>query len=116
MAVEIERRWQDSEELSQWLQQYDGPQILAGDLNLPPDSAIYRKFWAGYGNAFSSAGLGFGYTEWPRVGVLRFGIRIDHILSGPNWRPCRCWVGPGVGSDHLPLIADLVWAPSESAN
>ena len=24
-------------------------------------------------------------------------------------RPRRCWVGPDVGSDHLPLIADLVW-------
>ena len=105
-------RWQDSKELSQWLRQRGGPQIIAGDMNLPPTARIYRKFWAGYWNAFSSAGLGFGYTEWPRMRVLRFGIRIDHILSGPNWRPCRCWVGPDVGSDHLPLIADLVWTPA----
>jgi len=112
MAAEIESRWQDSAELSQWLRRCGEPQIIAGDLNLPPDSAIYRAFWADYWNAFSSAGLGFGYTERPRVPVLRFGIRIDHILSGPDWRPCRCWVGPDVGSDHLPIIADLVWQPS----
>jgi endonuclease/exonuclease/phosphatase (EEP) superfamily protein YafD len=111
MAAEITRRWQDSEDLSRWLRQYGEPQIIAGDLNTPPDSAIYRRFWAGYHNAFSEAGLGFGYTEWPRVPLLRFGIGIDHILSSPNWRPCRAWVGPDVGSDHLPLIADLVWAP-----
>jgi endonuclease/exonuclease/phosphatase (EEP) superfamily protein YafD len=109
MAADIERRWQDSAELAQWLRQYGEPQIIAGDLNMPPDSAIYASFWSGYWNAFSSAGLGFGYTEWPRVPVLRFGIRIDHILSGSNWRPRRCWVGPDVGSDHLPLIADLAW-------
>ena len=109
LSAEIENRWQDSRELSKRLHGRGGPQIIAGDLNLPPDSAIYRTFWAGYWNAFSSTGLGFGYTEWPRLPVLRFGIRIDHILSSPDWQPCRCWVGPDVGSDHLPLIADLVW-------
>ena len=111
LAAEIQRRWQDSADLSQWLQERDGVQIIAGDLNTPPESPIYRTFWAGYHNAFGEAGLGFGYTEWPQVPLLRFGIRIDHILSGPNWRPYRCWVGPDVGSDHLPLIAELAWAP-----
>ena len=33
MATEIERRWLDSAELSQWLQERDGVQIIAGDLN-----------------------------------------------------------------------------------
>ncbi len=116
MAAEIASRWQDPEELSIWLRQCGRLQIIAGDLNLPPDSAIYRSFWSGYRKAFSSAGLGFGYTEWPRMRLLRFGIRIDHILSGPSWRPCRCWVGPDIGSDHLPLIADLVWIPYETVN
>jgi len=110
MAADIRRRWRDSADLAQWLQRCSQPQIIAGDLNLPPDSPIYRRYWAEYWNAFSATGLGFGYTEWPRVPLVRFGIRIDHILSGPNWRPCRCWVGPSVGSDHLPLLADLVWA------
>ena len=41
--------------------------ILAGDFNLPVDSAIYREYWSGYRDAFSDAGWGFGYTEWPRV-------------------------------------------------
>jgi vancomycin resistance protein VanJ len=109
MTAEIARRWQDSEDLSKWLRKCGNPQIIAGDLNLLPDSPIYRRFWSGYWNAFGSAGLGFGYTEWPHVPVVRFGIRIDHILSGPDWRPYRCWVGPDIGSDHLPLIADLTW-------
>ena len=84
------------------------PLIVVGDFNTPPDSAIYRSFWSEYGNAFTRAGIGFGYTEWPEVRKVPFGIRIDHVLMTPTWRPRRCWVGPDVGSDHLPVIADLV--------
>ena len=75
---------------------------------MPPDGAIYRSYWAGYRNAFSEAGLGYGYTEWPGMRRMRFGIRIDHILSTRDWRPRRAWVGPDIRSDHLPLIAELV--------
>jgi vancomycin resistance protein VanJ len=109
LVEEIAERWRDSQEAAQLLGDVGQSKIIAGDLNLPPDSAIYRKFWAGYRNAFSEAGLGFGYTEWPRMRKIRFGIRIDHILTDGGWRPRRCWVGPDVGSDHLPLIAELQW-------
>ena len=81
--------------------------IIAGDLNMPSDSTIYRRDWSGYHDAFSSAGLGFGYTILPVYRGLPFGIRIDHVLSGPSWAPVRSWVGPDLGSEHLPLIADL---------
>jgi endonuclease/exonuclease/phosphatase (EEP) superfamily protein YafD len=89
--------------------------ILAGDFNMPTESAIYRTFWAAYANAFSDAGWGFGYTEWPGMRRLPFGIRIDHILAGPGWHPLRCWVGPNIGSDHLPLIAELAGAGPSGA-
>jgi endonuclease/exonuclease/phosphatase (EEP) superfamily protein YafD len=112
LEQEIEDRGRDAEQAAQSLEDGGESRIIVGDLNLPPDSAIYRKFWAGYHNAFSEAGLGFGYTEWPQLRRMEFGIRIDHVLSGPNWRPRRCWVGPDIGSDHLPLIADLAWAAS----
>jgi endonuclease/exonuclease/phosphatase (EEP) superfamily protein YafD len=109
LVEDIDKRWQDSQEAAQLLSAASGPNILAGDLNLPPDSAIYRMFWARYHDAFSEAGFGFGYTEWPKMRKMRFGIRIDHVLTDGGWRPRRCWVGPDVGSDHLPLIAELVW-------
>ena len=95
LEQEIEDRGRDAEQAAQSLEDGGESRIIVGDLNLPPDSAIYRKFWAGYHNAFSEAGLGFGYTEWPRLRRMEFGIRIDHVLSGPNWRPRRCWVGTG---------------------
>ena len=109
MAADIARRRRASEEASRWIGPFSGTVIVAGDLNMPTDSTIYRACWAQLSNAFSRCGFGFGYTEWPTIRGWRFGIRIDHVLSGPAWRPRRCWVGPDVGSDHLPLIADLVW-------
>ncbi len=116
LEEEIEDRWRDAEQATQCLEVGGESKIIVGDLNMPPDSAIYRRFWAGYRNAFSEVGLGFGYTEWPRMRKMRFGVRIDHVLSTSDWRPRRCWVGPDVGSDHLPLIAELVWAPAQCKN
>jgi endonuclease/exonuclease/phosphatase (EEP) superfamily protein YafD len=88
-----------------WAGLFAGPVILAGDFNTPPDSTIYRSCWAGYTNAFSAAGFGFGNTHFTH----RTGVRIDHILAGPGWRCLRCWVGPDVGPAHRPVIADLEW-------
>jgi endonuclease/exonuclease/phosphatase (EEP) superfamily protein YafD len=114
----IANRWLESAAADQWVQGLAGPAeawLLAGDFNLPTDSAIYQKFWQKYTNAFSEAGWGFGYTEWPRIRKVPFGIRIDHILTGSGWRPLRCWVGPDIGSDHLPLIAELSWNEPSTA-
>lgn len=84
------------------------PAVVAGDFNLTADGAIYRESWSPYWNAFSESGLGFGYTRYTE----RFGARIDHVLAGPGWRPRRCRVGPDVGSDHRPVIAELRFEPS----
>jgi endonuclease/exonuclease/phosphatase (EEP) superfamily protein YafD len=85
-----------------------GAVLVAGDFNMPTDSAIYRDNWAGLTNAFSSAGFGWGYTKQARW----FGVRIDHIIAGRGWRCRRCLVGPEVGSDHRPLLADIDWVGS----
>jgi vancomycin resistance protein VanJ len=82
--------------------------ILAGDFNTPVESAVYRECWGRYRNAFSRTGFGFGSTIKCRVRFLSFGVRIDHILSGPKVTPARCWIGPDIGSAHLPVVADLI--------
>jgi endonuclease/exonuclease/phosphatase (EEP) superfamily protein YafD len=78
--------------------------ILAGDFNLPRDSTIFRSELSDFTDAFTVAGLGYGwsyYSQWTAV-------RIDHILMGQNWRCESCWIGPDIGSPHRPVIADLV--------
>jgi len=99
----------ESEELDGWIHQFSDPVVIAGDFNMPADGVIYRRMWSKYANAFSTAGLGFGHTKQTKVVGCQYGSRIDHILAAPGWRPCRSWVGPDLGSDHLPLIADLRW-------
>jgi vancomycin resistance protein VanJ len=81
------------------------PLLVMGDFNMPVESAIYRRFWSSFTNAFSEVGFGFGMTKKTKW----HGIRIDHVLLGPGWACQRAWVGPGIGGDHRPMIADLRW-------
>jgi endonuclease/exonuclease/phosphatase (EEP) superfamily protein YafD len=98
-------QWHESDVARRWVDRVGRSVILAGDFNLPVESAIYGVFWSGFTDAFSSSGLGFGPTKFTRW----YGARIDHVLAGDGWRARRCWVGPDVGSDHRPVIANLEW-------
>ena len=86
-----------------WVDQFEGPHIVTGDFNTPPESPIYRAAWSDWHNAFSRAGQGLG---GPRVnGWIR--ARIDHILVNGEWRVIRAQTGEDVGSDHLPVLAEV---------
>jgi len=79
--------------------------VVAGDFNLPVESAIYRTDWGGFRNAFSNCGRGFGHTKFTRL----FGIRIDHVLTSYRWACANARVlRSPYGGDHAPLIVDLV--------
>jgi vancomycin resistance protein VanJ len=88
--------------------------ILLGDFNMPTDSTLYRRDWLSYTNAFESTGFGFGYTVRASLRSWALGVRIDHVLTGNDWNPVRCWLGPDLGSDHLPVVADLAWQDPDS--
>jgi endonuclease/exonuclease/phosphatase family metal-dependent hydrolase len=85
------------------LRKYTGPVLVVGDFNMTPESVIYRSQFGYLQNAFSAAGWGWGATKFTRF----HGVRIDHILADAGWNFVRCTVGPDVGSDHRPVIADL---------
>lgn len=91
----------------EWISRFPGPKIVVGDFNTPVESVIYRKYWSWLDNAFSTTGLGFGFTKITELRGWSYGTRIDHVLSTPPWRPQRAWVGRDVGSDHLPLVAEF---------
>ncbi len=81
----------------------DGPHIVVGDFNTPPESRIYRTQWDGWTNAFSRIGFGMGGTRlngWIRA-------RIDHVLVDDAWKVVDARLGEDVGSDHLPMIATV---------
>ena len=94
------------------------PVVVAGDLNMTDQAPEFRQLLgAGYADAYREAGWGFGLT-FPAGPVAVFFRRqvpaqpmvaIDHVLVSPgvDVRQIRVWPASG-GSDHHPLVADLV--------
>lgn len=104
---ERELRRKTSREIEGLVRTDSVPVIVAGDFNMPVESAWYRESWADYSNAFSKAGFGYGFTEKIEMRGFQYKVRIDHILTRGRLQAAGCRVGPDVGSDHLPLIADI---------
>ncbi len=100
-------RRQESADLLQWLSQFPDPKIIAGDFNLAPDSPVFRNHWNHFHDSFEHAGWGFGFTKRTIIHGHEYGLRIDRVLTDGNWTPTRSWVAPDLGSDHLPLFADV---------
>lgn len=94
-------------EVRRYVEQISLPVIVVGDFNTPVESTIYRSVWSAFKNAFSEIGSGYGWTQRVSVRSLSYSSRIDHILTGKGLTPLLCEVGTDIGSDHLPLIADL---------
>ncbi|HUG28634.1 MAG TPA: endonuclease/exonuclease/phosphatase family protein [Gemmatimonadales bacterium] len=107
MSLNTVLRDAGSSRVSGWLTRELQVGIIAGDFNMPVESRIYRRHWSGCANAFSRRGRGFGYT---RV-LPKWSARIDHVLvCDPRWTVSRAFVGGDIGSDHLPVVVDLVLA------
>jgi endonuclease/exonuclease/phosphatase (EEP) superfamily protein YafD len=88
------------------------PVIVAGDFNTTPWSQNFRATLERSGLTDSAAGHGLA-PSWPSQ-FPPVGIRIDHCWISHHWRSVDVRVGPSNGSDHLPLIADLVWTGAEA--
>ncbi len=90
-----------------------GPTLLLGDFNTADQTADYASIRrAGLRDAFREAGWGLGVTFPARFAYQEDFpplVRIDYIWLTEDFRAVRAWVGPDGGSDHLPVLADLVW-------
>jgi endonuclease/exonuclease/phosphatase (EEP) superfamily protein YafD len=92
------------------------PLILAGDLNVSPWSPFNRRL-------LSEAGLSdAARSNWPSATRTPYefglptwlGTPIDRILVSPRIAVTSFRVGPDIGSDHLPVTADLLVSPARS--
>jgi len=85
------------------------PTLLMGDFNVPPASAICRRFRQRFHDAFTSAGTGAGatYAAWGLP------LRLDYIYVSHVLQPLHASVHrtptARLASDHLPLVARLAW-------
>lgn len=107
LVEETAYRWRVAQEVQRYVASLSLPVIIAGDFNTPIDSSLYRQVWSRFSNVFSKVGWGYGRTQRVSIQGLAYSARIDHILTGNGLVPRVSEVGPDVGSDHLPLIADL---------
>lgn len=108
-VINAEIRDRESARAAGWALQGNRPipVIVAGDFNLPVESTIFRRHWGTFTDAFEASGTGFGWTK--REGDL-LRIRIDHVLGNAYApKPIGTWLGPDLGSDHRPVIADMAW-------
>ena len=81
------------------------PVILLGDFNASPWSHPIEQLTATTSLRFANLGFGVRPTWSYRSPLLS--APIDHIFVSPTWRVATYRVGREVGSDHLPVIAEL---------
>jgi endonuclease/exonuclease/phosphatase (EEP) superfamily protein YafD len=81
--------------------------IVMGDFNLTPWSPYFQRLLDAAGLRDSAIGRGVAPTWFSRL--LPFGLPIDQVLLGPDVTVVDRHVGADVGSDHLPVIADLAF-------
>jgi endonuclease/exonuclease/phosphatase (EEP) superfamily protein YafD len=96
--------------IAAYVRTLSGPIVVAGDLNTTSWSPNFRDF-------VQSSGLrdtrnGFGNQPTHPYGLAPIGIAIDHVLISPEIAVRDRSVGPDIGSDHRPVIVDLVIAGS----
>jgi endonuclease/exonuclease/phosphatase family metal-dependent hydrolase len=85
------------------------PLIVAGDLNAPEPAAVIRTLLrGGLRDAFSAAGLGYGYTHGHTLRPGFSFLRIDHVLVSPEIGVADSFAGGWRASEHRPVIADLL--------
>lgn len=86
------------------------PFVLTGDLNASPWSRVMRALTVDTGLRYASDGYGTWPTWFPAktfAGPL-LGAPLDHILVSPQWTVVDYTESGDIGSDHVPIQADLV--------
>lgn len=80
------------------------PLVIAGDFNATPWSLVFNRFTAASGLR-AITGL---RPTWPVVPVALPQVAIDHVFASDGIATTRVDVGPLLGSDHLPVVSDIV--------
>jgi vancomycin resistance protein VanJ len=96
-------RSQQAETLIESIGMSARPSVIAGDFNTPPRGEAYRRIAGEYVDAFRAAGWGAGYTFRSDLPIMR----IDYVFVR-GLAVERCYVRNSKGSDHLPVVADLL--------
>lgn len=90
--------------------------VVAGDWNMPAYSPFFARFFDETGLSFARPGWYLPvtrfYTRMKRYAYL--GSTIDHVALSPGLKLMNWQRGRDIGSNHLPVIVDIV-LPSSNA-
>lgn len=92
---------------ARWAAGQDVPAVVAGDLNSSPWSHAFRRLLDEGGLHDSQRGFGL-QVSFPASSNPVFRIAIDHVLVSDSIEVVDRRLGPANGSDHFPVIADLL--------
>jgi endonuclease/exonuclease/phosphatase (EEP) superfamily protein YafD len=90
--------------LTDYLRDRQGPLVVAGDFNLTPFSWRLLRL-------LHRTGLRVHLVEafsWPAHRWTPV-VLIDNVLTTPDLGSVSARIGPAVGSDHRPIVAELAW-------
>jgi len=98
-----------------WIEQYNGPVVAAGDLNFTDQNRAYRLMAEQLNDAHRQAGCGLGHT-WNASSRRFMGVpfpsrllRLDYVWYSDHWKALDVHVGAWDGqSDHLSVVAELL--------
>jgi endonuclease/exonuclease/phosphatase (EEP) superfamily protein YafD len=101
----------ERQQLLDWIRAEKLPTVVAGDCNAAPRSPfILRLRECGLSLASESV-LGSAPVTWPMNDATWAPLRIaiDHVLHGSAFKALGFRRGLQNGSDHAPVLAELVW-------
>lgn len=109
------KRSQDVSDILNRAADEHGPMLIVGDFNMTDMSFDYGRITALYADAYRHAGRGMGFTFPAYTNI--FGLRnvpplarIDFVFHSSHFQAIQASVGAdAVGSDHLPLLATLIF-------
>ncbi len=87
------------------LRKEKGHRMILGDLNCTPWSPYFKQLLKSANVVDSGTGRGLQPTWYP--GIPLVALPIDHCLVSPSIVLISRTVGPGLGSDHRPLIVEF---------
>jgi endonuclease/exonuclease/phosphatase (EEP) superfamily protein YafD len=98
--------------MAKYVKYLQQPAIVMGDLNVSMWSPYYRSMIESSGLRNARQGLGILPTHSivaPQIAALS--APIDHCLVSSDVRVKDFRLGPAIGSDHLPIVAELLIEP-----
>ncbi len=89
-----------------WYEAQSESALIVGDLNMTMYSPVYRRWLSGMDIKNARAGHG-PLGSWP-VWIPFLRLPLDQCFVSTKIDVVNCQLGPAIGSDHLPLIIDIL--------